>query len=102
LLIHRLVMSARQIDDDGGPCSAAAVAFTLLRYLIKGHYLWGGECSVSLAELPCTIRAGRVAVARAVADLWDLDMVSLDSRRHTVRLSPQAVRQFVRRTDPLS
>ncbi|HVN86740.1 MAG TPA: hypothetical protein VMW17_18055 [Candidatus Binatia bacterium] len=77
--------------DHGG----SEIAFSLLRVLTIGYYLWGLESHISLAELPPILDVSRSEVARAITSLWDLNLVQLDERRHTVRLSPRAIQQFL-------
>jgi hypothetical protein len=86
------------VRERGGP----EVAFALLRFLTMGYCLWGVECDVSLAELPRIVRAVSADLARAIIELWDLNLVLLDQRRHTIRLSPHAVEQLIARRAPLS
>ncbi|HUI26556.1 MAG TPA: hypothetical protein VL403_10775 [Candidatus Kryptonia bacterium] len=74
---------------------SSEVAFSLLRVLTMGYYLWGRESDLSLSELPPILDVTRSELAQAITSLWDLNLVLLDERRHTVRLSPQAIRQFL-------
>ncbi|MBI4515922.1 MAG: hypothetical protein HY699_08930 [Deltaproteobacteria bacterium] len=101
-LLTACCMESSVRDDAERQRSGSEVAFSLLRLLAKGYYLWGDECDVSLAELPRTIRTNRSELAQVIAQLWDLNLVALDKRRHTIRLSSDGVGQLVsvRRTLP--
>jgi hypothetical protein len=78
------------------------VAFSLLRALVLGHCLWGQECQVSIAELARSSPGGASVFARAIAHLWDLNLVLLDDRRHTIRLSHHGVQQLITVTKSIS
>lgn len=75
--------------------TGSEVAFSLLRVLTVGYYLWGVESHLSLAELPPLLHVSGSETAEAVASLWNLNLIQLDADRHTVRLSPQAINKIL-------
>jgi hypothetical protein len=82
-------------DSAGSEHGGSEVAFSLLRVLTMGYYLWGLQSHVSLAELPPILQVTRAELLQAITSLWDLNLVLLDERLHTVRLSPLAIQQFI-------
>jgi len=78
------------------------VAFSLLRALARGYCLWGSESKLNLAELAYMIGATNADLARAIATLWDLDLVTLDHHRHTIQLSDQGILQLAKVRETLS
>jgi len=81
---------------------SSEVAFSLLRVLTRGYCMWGAESHVSLAELSCILGATSGDLTRAIAMLWELDLVLLDDRRHTIRLSKQGILQLATARETLS
>jgi len=78
------------------------VAFSLLRVLTRGYCMWGAESHVSLVELSCILGATSGDLARAIAILWELNLVVLDDRRHTIRLSEEGILQLATARETLS
>lgn len=78
------------------------VAFSLLRVLTRGYCMWGAESHVTLAELSCILGVTTGDLARAIAILWELDLVLLDDRRHTIRLSEEGILQLATARETLS
>ncbi len=78
------------------------MAFSLLRVLTTGYFLWGLESHLSLAELLPILQVSRTELSHAITSLWDMNLVTLDEHRHTVRLSPLAIQQLVVHDHPVS